>query len=98
MFSYIRPSYIRIYKATVPCAFSMTSSLLKAKIKMEKNYSSSDLENEKNTFIYDNYNLDISENENFFSCSTGLANHWQYQHKNCRFVHQNILKTVHSVV
>ena len=33
---------------------------------MEKNYSSSDVENEKNTFIYDNYNLDISENDNFF--------------------------------
>ena len=45
---------------------------------MEKNYSPSDLENEKNTFICDNYNLDISENDNFFSCSTGFANHWQY--------------------
>ena len=67
---------------------------------MERNYSSSDLENEKkNTFIYDNYNLDISENDKFiFSYSTGLANNWQYQHKNCRFVHQNVLNTVHSLV
>ena len=39
---------------------------------MEKNNSSSDLENEKNAFVYDNYNLDISENDNFFHAAQCL--------------------------
>ena len=45
------------------------SSLLKARIKIAKNYSSSDSENDlfitQNTFINDNYNLDISKKDQF---------------------------------
>ena len=70
---------------------------------MAKNYSSSDSKTDlfitQNTFINDNYNLDISENDRFLFCAAqGLQTISIISTKNCRFVHQNVLKKVHSVV
>ena len=70
---------------------------------MAKNYSSSDSETDlfitQNTFINDNYNLDISENDRFlFRAAQGLQTISIISTKTSRFVHQNVLKKVHSVV
>ena len=69
---------------------------------MAKNYSSSDLENDlfiiQNTFTSDNYNLDISENDQFLFMQHRACKPLAVSTKNCRFVNQNVLKTVHSVV
>ena len=68
---------------------------------MAKNYSSSDSENDlfitQNTFINDN--LDISKKDQFLlHPAQGLQTIGSINKKTCRFVYQNALKTVHSVV